>query len=211
MATEETTLREQAYQTIKQSIVYGERESGTFLSERQLCLALKMSKTPIRSALDRLEMTGLVKLMPNQGFVVQEMPLRTILELYQLRLALETFAVRTLTGRMDRTFFEQLDANLEEQEEAVETRDIKRYVVLDRQFHERIIAGLDNETYSETMLRMQDRFIRAVRTTFDRNVDRLDGSLQEHRQIRLALSGNDSEASVRLITAHIQYVEQIMF
>src|SRR6478609_46880 len=87
------TLRDEAFRQIKERIVQGEWGGGTFLSERRLSETLQMSKTPIRSALDRLEMMGLVKLMPNQGFVVQEISLRKIMDIYELRLSLETFAV----------------------------------------------------------------------------------------------------------------------
>lgn len=204
------TLRDQAFQQIKRSIVQGEWEGGTFLSERWLSEKLQMSKTPIRSALDRLEMMGLVKLVPNQGFVVQEISLRKILDIYELRLSLETYAIRQLTGKMDKAFFNILDDNLAKQSEAVKNDNIVGYVELDRQFHEAIIAGMANEEYSDAVSRMQDKFLIAVRTTFYKNKDRLWGSLDEHRQIRAALSGNDPSLSERLIRNHIEFVKQIM-
>ncbi|WP_281384934.1 GntR family transcriptional regulator [Cohnella nanjingensis] len=205
-----TTLREAAFQQMKRSIVQGEWEGGTFLSEKSLSERLQMSKTPVRSALDRLEMMGLVKLVPNQGFVVQEISLKKIMDIYELRLSLETFAVCRLTGKMDRAFFEQLDANLEKQAAAVAQEDIVGYVELDRQFHEAIIAGMDNEEYADAVSRMQDKFLMAVRTTFYKNKNRLWGSLEEHKQIRDALAGSDPALSERLIRNHIEFVKQIM-
>lgn len=205
-----TTLREEAFRQIKERIVQGEWGGGTFLSERRLSETLQMSKTPIRSALDRLEMMGLVKLMPNQGFVVQEVSLKKIMDIYELRLSLETFAVGRLTGNMDRAFFERIDANLEQQAEAAEREDIVGYVELDRQFHEAIIDGMANEEYADAMSRIQDKFLMAVRTTFYKNKGRLWGSLEEHRKIRDALVGDDPSHSERLIRAHIEFVKQIM-
>ncbi|MDI4648397.1 GntR family transcriptional regulator [Cohnella hashimotonis] len=205
-----TTLRDEAFRKIKERIVQGEWGGGTFLSERRLSETLQMSKTPIRSALDRLEMMGLVKLMPNQGFVVQEISLRKIMDIYELRLSLETFAVGRLTGNMDRAFFGRLDENLDKQTEAAEREDIVGYVELDRQFHEAIIAGLANEEYADAMSRIQDKFLMAVRTTFYKNKSRLWGSLEEHREIRDALAGNDPSRSERLIRDHIEFVKQIM-
>ncbi|RAP74924.1 GntR family transcriptional regulator [Paenibacillus montanisoli] len=204
------TLRDQAFEAIKKRIVSGEWHGGMFLSEKMLSELLGMSKTPIRSALDRLEMMGLVKLSPKQGVTVQEVSLKKILEIYELRLSLETFAVRRLTGKMDAGFFAGLDANLAKQAEAIEREDIIRYVELDRQFHAMIIAGLDNEEYTEVMSRIQDKFLLVVRTTFDRNKKRLAGSMEEHWQIRHALAGTDHELSVRLIQRHIEYVKKIM-
>ena len=169
-----------------------------------------MSKTPIRSALDRLEAAGLVKLVANQGFVVQEISLKKIMEIYQLRLSLETFAVEQLTGKMDPAFFERIDDNLTRQQEAARAEDIVAYVELDRQFHETIVSGLANEEYSEAMTRIQDKFLMAVRTTFNKNRGRLLGSIREHRLIRDALAGGDPAATVELVRKHIVYVERIM-
>lgn len=210
MTVSGTTLRDAAFQKIKTSIVNGEWEGGTFLSEKWLSEHLQMSKTPIRSALDRLEMMGLVKLMPNQGFVVQEISLKKIMDIYELRLSLETFAVSHLTGKMDRDFFAKLDANLDKQAEAAKQEDIVGYVELDREFHEAIIAGLSNEEYADAMSRIQDKFLMAVRTTFYKNKKRLWGSLNEHKQIRDALEGEDAAWTVQLIRNHIEFVKQIM-
>ncbi|MBO9609885.1 MAG: GntR family transcriptional regulator [Paenibacillaceae bacterium] len=210
MSMNGTTLRDAAFHRIKTSIVQGEWQGGTFLSEKWLGEQLQMSKTPIRSALDRLEMMGLVKLVPNQGFVVQEISLKRILDIYELRLALETFAVRQLTGKMDESFFTILDDNLAKQDEAAQRGDIVSYVQLDRQFHEAIVAGMANEEYAEAMSRMQDKFLIAVRTTFYKNKERLWGSLGEHRQIRNALAGGDPAESERLMRNHIEFVKQVM-
>lgn len=210
MTLPEMTMRDRAFQRIKQGIVDGEWEGGTFLSEKMLCELLQMSKTPVRSALDRLDSTGLVKLVHNQGFVVQEISMKKIMDLYELRLSLETYAAGHLTGRMGREFFERLDDNLNRQSQAVEREDIVSYVELDRQFHEAIIAGMDNEEYTEAMSRIQDKFRMAVRTTFYKNKARLLGSLSEHRRIRQALEGDDPAATVELVTNHIKFVERIM-
>ncbi|REE56278.1 GntR family transcriptional regulator [Paenibacillus taihuensis] len=204
------TMRETAFDVMKRNIISGEWPGGMFLSEKFLSELLGMSKTPIRSALDRLEMMGLVKLSPKQGIIVQEVSLKKILEIYELRLSLETYAVRKLTGKMDDAFFRRLDENMALQAEAIERMDITRYVELDGQFHEMIVDGLDNEEYAEVMKRIQDKFMLVVRTTFARNPSRLKGSLEEHWQIRHALAGQDVELSMRLIEQHIEYVKVIM-
>lgn len=204
------TLREIAYEEIKKRIVNGEWEGGTFLSEKGLSELLKMSKTPIRSAMDRLEMIGLVKLIPNQGIVVQEMSLKKMIEIYELRLSLETYAAKHLTGKMDDNFFRKLDNNLKLQDVAVEKEDIIEFVKLDREFHEMIIAGLDNEEYTEVMSRLQDKFLLSVRVTFYKKKNRLFGSLEEHKLIRHALEGKDPEKTVKLVYDHIKFVNKIM-
>ncbi len=138
------------------------------------------------------------------------MSLQKILELYELRLSLETYAVKRLTGKMDDAFFQSLDDLIAKQEIAVATKDIVRFVELDRRFHEAIIAGLNNGEYTEVMSRLHDKFLLAVRTTFYKNSDRLWGSLDEHKRIREALAGSDAALSERLMAEHIQFVKKVM-
>src|SRR6185437_11004753 len=60
-------LKERAYEEIRRLIVSGRLAAGTFLTERQLAAQLGMSKTPVRSALERLETEGFVRISPQQG------------------------------------------------------------------------------------------------------------------------------------------------
>lgn len=203
-------LKQIAYDYMKGKIVDGEWTGGRFISERELQETLGMSKTPIRSALERLESNGLVALHPNQGAVIAELPLRAVFEIYELRKALETYAAREITGKMDAGFFRELDDILERQRLALGEADIAEYVRQDRSFHARIVAGLDNAEYAEAMTRIQDRFILAVRVTFYKNKERLVSSFAEHRLIRDALQGNDPERAAALLTAHIEHVARVM-
>ncbi|OGX61716.1 MAG: hypothetical protein A2189_02205 [Paenibacillus sp. RIFOXYA1_FULL_44_5] len=210
MILREKTFKDKAYEQIKARIVSGEWSGGTFLTEKFLNDLLQMSKTPIRSALDRLEMNGLVKLSPKQGVIVQEVSLKKVLEIYELRLSLETFAARHLTGKLDRKHFELFDQNLEEQAHVIRKGDIMRYVELDEKFHEILISGLDNEEFNDVMTRIQDKFLMAVRATFIKNKERLWGSLEEHLAIRAALAGEDPRVTEDLVAKHIEYVKTIM-
>lgn len=206
----EKTLKDKAYEQIKERIVSGEWTGGTFLTEKFLSDLLQMSKTPIRSALDRLEMNGLVKLSPKQGIIVQEVSLKKVFEIYELRLSLETFAARHLTGKLNKDHFDLFDINLKDQADAIRNDDIMRYVELDGKFHEMLISGLDNEEFNEVMTRIQDKFLMAVRVTFIKNKERLWGSLEEHQKIREALAGDDPEMTENLVARHIEYVKTIM-
>lgn len=203
-------LKQTAYEYIKENIVAGAWAGGTFISEKELTESLGMSKTPIRAALDRLEMMGLVQLFPKQGAVVTELSLKKILEIYELRKALETYAAKQLTGKLDDLFFTGMDSNIDLQAHAIKNGDITEYVKQDRQFHAMIVAGLDNEEYSNAIHRIHDQFLLVVRATFLKNNQRLLGSIEEHRQIRRALSGDDPLATERLMIQHLDYVMRIM-
>ncbi|HMO83767.1 MAG TPA: GntR family transcriptional regulator, partial [Lacipirellulaceae bacterium] len=93
-------MRNEAYLKIKHMILSGESAPGSSLSERQLADRLEMSKTPIRMALERLDSEGLVAISPQQGVFVRELSIHEILDLFEIRLVLETYTVRALTGRV---------------------------------------------------------------------------------------------------------------
>src|SRR5215510_8543834 len=91
-------LKERAYRHIKQRILNGSFAPAEFLSERQLAGQLAMSKTPVRAALERLESEGLITTSPQQGIIVRDLSVEQIADLYEMRLALETYVARTLAG-----------------------------------------------------------------------------------------------------------------
>lgn len=204
------TMKEIAFERIRERIVSGEWEGGTFLTERMLCELLGMSKTPIRSALDRLEMMGLVKLSPNQGIVVQEISLKKILEVLELRLPLETFAVRMLTGRLSGSIRAELERNLQEQERCAAEADLLRFVSLDKQFHELIVSGLDNGELNEVISRLQDKMSMVILAVLRRDPARLWPAVREHRAMLETLLGNDPDEAERLVVGHLDYARSIM-
>ena len=80
-------LKERAYDEIKRLILTGELNPGTFLAERQLAARLGMSKTPVRSALERLESEGFISISPQQGAIIRDLSLDEIADQYEIRTA----------------------------------------------------------------------------------------------------------------------------
>ena len=86
-ATGRNLLKDRAYTELKARILRGDCEPGTFLSERQIVGWLRMSKTPIRAALEKLETEGLVRVSPQQGILVREMSIHDIADQFEIRAA----------------------------------------------------------------------------------------------------------------------------
>src|SRR5205823_13426599 len=93
-------LKDDAYERIKQLIQTQVFKPGTFLAERELAARLGMSKTPVRSALERLQTEGFVQIAPKQGAVVREPSLHEIVDMIDFRIALEPYVLRRLVGRL---------------------------------------------------------------------------------------------------------------
>src|SRR5690349_3749693 len=109
-------MKDIAYDNIKQLILAETFEPGAFLSERQLAARLKMSKTPIKSALERLESEGFLGISPQQGIVVQDLTLEEIADHFEVREALETYVARRLAGTLTVEQISRIRTNLAAQQ-----------------------------------------------------------------------------------------------
>src|SRR5207237_10535653 len=119
-------LKDDAYELIKQLIQTHVFKPGTFLSERELAARLGMSKTPVRSALERLQTEGFVQIAPQQGAVVREPSLHELVDMIDLRIAVEPHVMRRLAGRLNPLQRQRLRENLKQQEWVIEAHDVRR-------------------------------------------------------------------------------------
>src|SRR5262245_41747236 len=108
-------LKDRAYEQIKVRLMNCDYPPGSFLSERQLAEKLGMSKTPVKAALERLETEGFITVSPQQGIIVRELSVHEIADQYEIRAALESYAVQTLAGRLTANQVNRVRANLQAQ------------------------------------------------------------------------------------------------
>ena len=105
-------FKNKAYDELRSRFDNLQYPPGTFLSERQLADELGMSKTPVKAALERLEIEGFITVSPQSGILVRDLTLDELTEMYEIRLALEGFALRSMAGRLTKEQLERLEANL---------------------------------------------------------------------------------------------------
>ena len=90
------TISHQIYSIIKKAIVSGEYAPGFWLQEVELSKELGVSRSPVREALKQLSADGLVKEIPNKGTFVREFTQKEIIEIYEIRELLESYAILNL-------------------------------------------------------------------------------------------------------------------
>ncbi len=83
------TLTEKAYQCIKEGIVRGEIEEGVFLSEKQIMKRYQIGRTPFREACNRLHHEQLLEVVPRRGYLVPQMSLQEVRDLFEVRVLVE--------------------------------------------------------------------------------------------------------------------------
>lgn len=204
------TLAVRAYDDLKVLFQNGTYSPGDFLTEGELARRLKMSKTPVRTALTRLEMDGYVTVSPQQGIVVREPSIHEIIDLFDIRVALETFVVRKLAGHLTPEQTARLRQNLDAQSRAARDRDNETYTRLDTEFHILLCEFHDNREIAQTMERLRGKLHRIILGIQVKTPDRMVDGWREHEAIaESVIQGRGDQAAQRIIQ-HIEWGKRFL-
>lgn len=203
-------LKDIAYDRIKQKILNEEYTPGKFLSERTLIEDLDMSKTPIKNALIRLETEGFLTVSSKQGIFINELSVDKINDMYNLRIALETFNCKLLHGRITEYQLEELKQILDTTKEVTDNLDINSFATYDHEFHLAISNMAGNMEITEILINRQDHLRRITLKHLRKNPERVKIFYQDHLQIYEALKAHQTE-SVELMAQHLENSKSILF
>src|SRR5262244_3829138 len=103
-----TSLRETAYEAIKHRIITCAFRPGEYINELQLSALLKIGRTPVHQALDRLMMEGMVEVIPRKGVIVKPVSLNEVLQIIEVRLINEPYGARLAADHADDTDLSEL-------------------------------------------------------------------------------------------------------
>lgn len=203
-------LKEVAYTKIKELILNGNFSPGAFLSERELIELLNMSKTPIKSALIRLEAEGFLTVSSKQGIIINDLSIERILDIYDLRTALETFNCKQLTGKLRDEQCRELEDNLKETEEIIKKQDVKAFTILDHAFHLLICQYVGNQEIYRILLNYHDHLQRITYRHLYKDPNRMKDFWKEHQKIYEYIKTGNLQ-SVELMEAHLQDSKRKLF
>ena len=197
-------LKDRAYTRIRDMILRGGLPPGEMLSKRQLARQLRMSKTPIDSALDRLASEGFVAISPRQGVVVRQSSVHDLSDLFDIRLALEPFVVRKLAGRLTADQKTRLMDNLDAQAAALEARDDGGSSRLDTGFHLMLCEFLQNGEILRVMRQLRSKLDRVILQVFTLRPERLASNHREHVAIAEAVVGGRGDDAAESMERHLK-------
>jgi DNA-binding GntR family transcriptional regulator len=126
---------EWVYRELRNRIIVGEIPSGAQLFENPLAAEMEVSRTPIREALQKLAMEGLVQGIPRAGYIVESLSEADIHDLFATRTAIEQIAAKWALDRITPQEIELLERNLDETERIISEGRTDRMIDLDREFH----------------------------------------------------------------------------
>jgi DNA-binding GntR family transcriptional regulator len=169
-----------------------------------------MSKTPVRTALTRLEMDGFVTVSPQQGIVVREPSIHEVMDLFDIRMALETFVVRRLATTITPDQVAQLKANLEAQAKAVREQDNGETTKLDTEFHLLLCEFAGNREIRDVMERLRGKLHRIILGIQNKNPERISEGWREHESIAEAVIQGRGEQAAQRVIQHLEWGKKFL-
>ncbi|MBO1300992.1 MULTISPECIES: GntR family transcriptional regulator [unclassified Enterococcus] len=154
-------LQQQAYEAIRQQIIYSELAPGSKLSDKVLEEQLAIGRTPIREALIQLRNQELIKTIPQSGTYISKIDIRSADLARYMREKLEQPILQECSAKMNDTDHQYLESILEKTDQAILAQDKKAFFLLDKAFHRTCykIAGKEEIwTWLESYSTHLDRF-----------------------------------------------------
>ena len=196
-------LRDVVFNTLRQAILKGELKPGERLMEIQLANKLGVSRTPVREAIRKLELEGLVLMIPRKGAEVAEITRQDMEDVLEVRTALEELAVKDACDHItDAQLSELKKASNEFKKALLEGKDLVTCADADMHFHDVILSATNNRrliqmlnNLSEQMYRYRMEYLTDERTH--------KTLIEEHDAIRRALKKHDKVKAGAAIRVHI--------
>ncbi|MFI1014619.1 GntR family transcriptional regulator [Streptomyces sp. NPDC020965] len=199
---------ERVYAHVKQAVLDRRYEGGTLLTEGELADAVGVSRTPVREALLKLEVEGLIKLYPKKGALVLAVSAQEIADVVETRLLVEEHAARKAVPASP-LLIARLEDLLEQQKRQGEAGDLAAVAVTDRAFHAEIVRSGGNEILSRLYDQLRDRQLRMGVAIMHAHPDRIAKNVVEHSEILQALRAGDADLAAALVHRHVGWFSNL--
>lgn len=203
------SLKDRAYAEIKHRIITFDLKPGQELSENDIAKLLNIGRTPVHQALDRLHTEGMVEVQPRKGVVVRGVSLDEVMDIVEVRLLNECFAVRLAAERASSAEIVAIRDVLQQSDEAVAANDVINVMLLDREFHQLIARAAHNAMLAEMLLKLHERLLRLWFISLAGPEHRANVQ-QQHHDIFNAISRRDAAAADAAMRSHIEDFHRIM-
>lgn len=199
---------DRVYGHVKRGVLERRYEGGTLLTEGELAEAVGVSRTPVREALLRLEVEGLIRLYPKKGALVLPVSAQEIADVVETRQLVEAHAVRKALPA-SAALIERLEELLEQQKRQAAEGDLAGAAVSDRCFHAEIVRSAGNQILSRLYDQLRDRQLRMGVAVMHAHPDRIAKTLTEHEELLAALRAGDADGVVALVHRHVSWFSNL--
>ena len=203
-------LRDVVFNTLRQAILRGELKPGERLMEIQLANKLGVSRTPIREAIRKLELEGLVLMIPRKGAEVAEITEKSLRDVLEVRRALEELAVELACEKITDEQIQDLKGAAEDFKASLKEGDITRIAEADVKFHDVIYMATDNQKLIQLLNNLREQMYR-YRVEYLKRSDFHQQLIDEHEEIIETIENGQKERAVQVVCQHVDnQVEAVM-
>lgn len=192
-------LKEKAYRALKEMILKNELKSGEKLNQEKLAIELGVSRTPLQSAFYRLEKELLIEIKPRKGAFVKQLTLQDFYELYDIRGRLESLGAHDAAKKATQSEVNQLAEHLAFFQKVVKNKEHSALMEVDYHYHMAIMRMSKNvllyniiSSYNLLIISNMKGLLKPAKK-----------SLEEHREIFLAIKNKKAELAEKLMALHI--------
>nr|WP_193046527.1 GntR family transcriptional regulator [Mycolicibacterium baixiangningiae] len=200
-------LRDQAYVSIRDAIVNGTLAPGEKLRDPELEEWLGISRTPIREALARLEVAGLVHTTPGRSTVVSSIERQAVLNAQSVAAAMHALAVRTAVPLMGDNDFESMARANGQFADALDRGDADAAIRSDDEFHRVAVVACENEVIGQVLEQVTPVLRRLEHLRFSSLSGR--ESIAQHEQIIELCRQGDADAAAEATERNWQTLSQL--
>ena len=203
-------LRDVVFNTLRQAILRGELKPGERLMEIQLANKLGVSRTPIREAIRKLELEGLVLMIPRKGAEVAEITEKSLRDVLEVRRALEELAVELVCEKITDEQIQDLKGAAEDFKASLKEGDITRIAEADVKFHDVIYMATDNQKLIQLLNNLREQMYR-YRVEYLKRSDFHQQLIDEHEDIIETIESGQKDRAVQVVCQHVDnQVEAVM-
>lgn len=197
------SLTERVYRRLRSDIITGKIPGGTRLVETTLAAEMAVSRTPVREALHKLGLEGLLAAIPRAGYLVAEMSDQDIEDLFETRLEIEKIAGRKALHQITPREIEALEASLDRMDQAIRTGMLQNIAALDQEFHDSIYRAARSKTLYRICRNLSDYTLK-YRIALSLPPGLIRKMRDHHRNIYNALAAKDEKGLEAAIHRHLQ-------
>lgn len=196
-------LREQVFDSLQESILKGELEPEEQLTEVQISKALGVSRTPVREAIWKLELQGLVKLIPRRGIFVSGITsVDDIRNLFEVREILERETYIMAADRISKEELEELRQILKDIETCIQEGDLARAIEIDSRFHQIICQACGNPYLNRLVSSLREQ-VERFRVASLLSPGRFSEAFNEHKILAEAITKSEQDELRAIASRHI--------
>jgi GntR family transcriptional regulator, rspAB operon transcriptional repressor len=199
-----SVIPDRIFKTIRDRIVYMEYSPGKPLPEKELCQEFKVSRTPVREAIKKLEEMKLVSVIPRYGTYISPVDINEIRSAFEVKIKLEGLAGEVAAKRITHDKLSEMKSLIEEADVLLQEGGHRHLIEIDTRFHEIIYQAAQNPILQEILENLHSRCARLWGSSLS-GVIPIPEIIHQLKEIYAALEQRNPQRTGQLMEAHVRY------